>query len=175
MWHCVRPKKENPRSNKRTGYEPVWLEPGELQAEGLLISKRCMADHFPDFQLHTMTKLVKSLVADAPDEELRRTVYGETADVSNTEEKWSFPSRVSSGQHTTCVNLSTMAVPTPYLRRWMMSFSGRPHDRSAPTSSGIIEVEPRAGNGLTHITPESVVRDVPPQDHAAPAEAIDEA
>ena len=40
----------------------MWLQPGKLQEEGLLISKRCFADHFPDFQLDTLTTVVKRMM-----------------------------------------------------------------------------------------------------------------
>mmetsp|Transcript_1668 Transcript_1668/g.4797 ORF Transcript_1668/g.4797 Transcript_1668/m.4797 type:complete len:1023 (+) Transcript_1668:344-3412(+) len=59
----LRPEKTG-KGNKITGYDPVWLPPGVLQDEGLLISKRCFADHMPDFTLFTVRKLMKKMVAE---------------------------------------------------------------------------------------------------------------
>jgi hypothetical protein len=59
-----RPEKDDKRSNERTALSPVWLPPGELQAEGLLVSKRCVADHMPHFVLATVKRTARRMAAE---------------------------------------------------------------------------------------------------------------
>uniref|UniRef100_A0A061QLA9 sn-1-specific diacylglycerol lipase n=1 Tax=Tetraselmis sp. GSL018 TaxID=582737 RepID=A0A061QLA9_9CHLO len=54
----LRPLEHQTRAN-RGKYEAVWLSVGALQAEGLLISRRCLADHFPGSILQALSALAK--------------------------------------------------------------------------------------------------------------------
>eukprot|EP00891_Asterochloris_glomerata_P009487 jgi/Astpho2/9487/fgenesh1_pg.00145_%23_78_t len=70
----LRPVKAKCKEKKlERRYHAVWIEAGELQAEGILVSPRIMADHMPDYVTETLQRMAREA---ALREDLRRTSNG---------------------------------------------------------------------------------------------------